>query len=251
MQKMTSDERKRQKFDLNIILVCFLLLFLFKKKIMPSSIATSEKKRKSANSKKASKSFDYCEQELEGSFNDAIEDSDKESDDDDDKVGSIQYIANEATEQVKEELNQAIESEEEDYGDDAFTTMNAIMEYNRILVQRLERLEVKQGLNKSNVQGTVKDTLDEVSAKYNKKEESSGTHHSFELPVSDMMKGYGCFSTEPVSDDKDDTKKSESGDDTVKENDDDDDIVREKDDIVVKVEATKTGITFSIHIPRN
>ncbi|GAA5817730.1 hypothetical protein MFLAVUS_011281 [Mucor flavus] len=217
---------------------------------MPSSIPTSEKKRKSANNKKASKSFDYCEQELEGSFNDAIEDSDKESDDDDGKVGSIQYIANQATEQVKEELDQAIDSEEEDYGDDAFTTMNAIMEYNRILVQRLERLEVKQGLNKSNVQDTVKDTLNDVSAKYNKKEESGGTHRSFEIPISsDMMKGYGCFSTEPVLDDKDDTKKSEFGDDTVKENDDD--IVREKDDIVVKVEATKTGITFSIHIPRN
>ncbi|KAG2230353.1 hypothetical protein BDF21DRAFT_428280 [Thamnidium elegans] len=217
---------------------------------MPSSIATSEKKRKFANNTKASKSFDDNKQELEGSFNDAIEDSDKESDDDD-KVESIQEIANEATEQVKEELDQAIDSddEEEDYGDDAFTTMNAIMEYNRIMVQRLERLDVKQGLNKSNVRDTAKDTLDDVSAKYNKKEESSGTHHSFELPVSDMMKGYGCFSTEPVSDDKDDTKKSEDGDDTVKE--DDDDIVREKDDIVVKVEATKTGITFSIHIPRN
>ncbi|KAI9245486.1 hypothetical protein EDC94DRAFT_628356, partial [Helicostylum pulchrum] len=216
---------------------------------MPSSIATSEKKRKSANNKEASKSFDDSKQELEGSFNDAIEDSDKESDGDDDKVGNIQDIANEATEQVKEELDQDIDSdEEEDYGGDAFTTINAIMEYNRILVQRLEILEVKQGLNKSNVQDTVKDTLDDVSAKYNKKEESSGTHHSFELPVSDMMKGYGCFSTEPVSDDKDDTKKSEDGDDTVKESDDD--IVREKDDIVVKVEATKTGITFSIHIPR-
>ncbi|GAA5805563.1 hypothetical protein HPULCUR_011082 [Helicostylum pulchrum] len=217
---------------------------------MPSSIATSEKKRKSANNKEASKSFDDSKQKLEGSFNDAIEDSDKESDGDDDKVGNIQDIANEATEQVKEELDQDIDSdEEEDYGGDAFTTINAIMEYNRILVQRLEILEVKQGLNKSNVQDTVKDTLDDVSAKYNKKEESSGTHHSFELPVSDMMKGYGCFSTEPVSDDKDDTKKSEDGDDTVKESDDD--IVREKDDIVVKVEATKTGITFSIHIPRN
>ena len=102
--------------------------------------------------------------------------------------------------------------------------------------------------------------MNEVSAKYNKKEQSGGTNHSFELPIGDMMKSYGNFSTTPLSDDEDTTEEKEH---TKKATDDEGTTVGgdeggkirigdgEKDDIVVKVEATKTGITFSIHIPRN
>lgn len=230
---------------------------------MPSSITTSEKKRKSALQKKSTKSFEPSNNKHKAAKSSIpIQDSDEYTDDDDEeeeeeevmtKKGNIQDIANKATKEMQGKLKQAVDSdsEEETVDGDAMTTMNAIIEYNKMLVQRLEKLEADTGrLKKSDVQGTVKDTMNDVSAKYNKKEESTGTQHSFELPIGrDMMQGYGCFSTEPISDDKDDSKKSDDGEATIK--DGGDTIVREKDDIVVKVEATKTGITFSIHIPRS
>lgn len=184
------------------------------------------------------------------------DDSDDDSDDSEEENRNIQDIADDATEQLHNAIEQIV-SDDDDKDkigdDDALTTMNAILEYNRMLVQNLEALEAKTGgLKKGDIQNTVHDTMNEVSAKYNKKEESSGTHHSFELPVGDMLKGYGSFSTSEAYD-KDDKKKNEDEESTVK--DDDDGKIRigdgEKDDIVVKVEATKSGITFSIHIPRN
>lgn len=151
--------------------------------------------------------------------------------------------------------------DEEEQGDaDALTTMNAILEYNRMLVRKFQEFEKRtRGFNKQDVQGAVNGTLNEVSAKYNKKDDSKGVHQSFELPIGDMMKGYGSLSSTPLPDDagkeeaEEPRKKHEDEESTVKG--DDTGKIRigdgEKDDIVIKVEATKTGITFSIHIPRN
>lgn len=169
---------------------------------------------------------------------------------------------NEGIDNVKEQVQNTIDDDsdtEGEYDGDALTTMNAIMEYNRMLVQRLHELEDKTegGLNKEAIQNTVQNTMSEVSAKYNKEQSGKGTQHSFELPIGDMMKGYGSLFTEPLPDtnqEKDNTKKAEDEENTTVNGSDDGKLHignGEKDDIVVKVEATKTGITFSIHIPRN
>lgn len=198
---------------------------------------------------------------------DAHSDSEDGSEEDE---RDIKEIANDATEQLQGNIEQIVAGDDSDDNQqsdaDALTTMNAIMEYNKTLIQKLEALEARSGgLKKGDIQNSVHDTMHEVYTKYNKKEESTGTHqsHVFELPVGDMMKGYGAFSTSITGDKKDkeennrksvknDKKDSDDETSTVK---DDDDKIRigdgEKDDIVVKVEATKGGITFSIHIPRN
>jgi hypothetical protein len=146
------------------------------------------------------------------------------------------------------------EGSDEDTGDtDALTTMNAIMEYNRKLMQRLNQLESQvqeQGnhVSQEALQHTVQGTYNEIKDKYDSG--ASGTHHSFELPIGDMMKGYGNLNTTPLPEQKKDEETS-----TTKDKGDEGNKISigngEKDDIVVKVEATKTGITFSIHIPRN
>ncbi|CAO3611663.1 unnamed protein product [Mucor hiemalis] len=276
---------------------------------MPSTIPTSEKKRKSSKSssksKRSSKHSDD-QQDLLGEPVKAtksrksksskklkeelpVDDTQEETVSTDDTTDKIEEVAdegenkaeevadevtngvqdlaenleqtNEDIDDVKEQVQDTIEDDSETEGEfdsDALTTMNAIMEYNRMLVQRLHELEDKTGgLNKEAVQDTVKNTMDEVSAKYNKEQSGKGTHHSFELPIGDMMKGYGSLSAEPLADaseEKDSAKKADDEENTTVDGGDDGKIHignGEKDDIVVKVEATKTGITFSIHIPRN
>ncbi|KAK4514375.1 uncharacterized protein ATC70_001968 [Mucor velutinosus] len=153
---------------------------------------------------------------------------------------------------------------------DAMTLMNAISEYNRMLMQRLSSLESEakeQGeeVSKQSVKDTVQGTYNDIKTKYDKKSDSKGTHHSFELPIGDMMKGYGNFDTTPLEDDDQDNQDSEEHQKQEKKDKDEESTVHDgeensgklsigngdKDDIVVKVEATKTGITFCIHIPRN
>lgn len=173
---------------------------------------------------------------------DNVSDDNTDDDTDDESTGK----------NLHENIKKMMSSDDED--SDALTTMNAIMEYNRMLVKRLEALESKTGgLKKGDIQNTVHDTMNEVAAKYHKEEEPSRTHHSFELPVGNTMKGIGSFSTSMANDKEDKTKHNDE-ESTVKD-DDDEGKIRigngEKDDIVVKVEATKSGITFSIHIPRN
>jgi hypothetical protein len=171
--------------------------------------------------------------------------------------GESEELIEEARNKVAQIVGNDSDDEEGEGDADALTTMNAIMEYNRMLVQRFQELEEKTGgFSKNDVQGTVKDTMDDLQAKYNKKEEPKGTRHSFELPIGDMMKGYANYSSTPLpeaEEKQEPTKKQEDEESTVKG--DDDGKIRigdgEKDDIVVKVDATKTGITFSIHIPRN
>ena len=171
----------------------------------------------------------------------------------------------EAKEQAQEkvnELEQAMDSDDEFYSsdNDALTTMNAIMEYNRQLIQRLNELEANaeskgQEVSKQSVQETVQDTYNDIKAKYEKKQDENGVNHSFELPIGDMMKGYGNFQTEaiPEEDAVDNSEKDEEA--TVHSGADEANKFSigsgGKDDIVVKVEATKNGIMFAIHIPRN
>ncbi|KAG2208228.1 hypothetical protein INT47_006083 [Mucor saturninus] len=198
------------------------------------------------------------------SDNDSGADSDAHSDSEDsseEDERDIKDIANDATEQLQGNIEKIVTGDDSDDNAqsdaDALTTMNAIMEYNKTLIQKLEALEARSGgLKKGDIQNSVHDTMHEVYTKYNKKEESTGTHqsHVFELPVGDMMKGYGAFSTS-ITDDKKDKDEKKHTDDEASTVKDDDDNIRigdgVKDDIVVKVEATKGGITFSIHIPRN
>ncbi|KAI9483051.1 MAG: hypothetical protein EXX96DRAFT_128613 [Benjaminiella poitrasii] len=140
--------------------------------------------------------------------------------------------------------------------DDALTTMNAIMEYNRRLMDRLNNLEQHNELDKDDVQNTVQDTYNEVKSEFGQNENSKSIHESFELPIGDMMKGYGSYSSEPLPEKEAHPKKRDKDEESTLHDDDDGaSKIRigngDKDDIVVKVEATKTGITFCIHIPRN
>ncbi|KAI8387353.1 hypothetical protein BD560DRAFT_382189 [Blakeslea trispora] len=181
-----------------------------------------------------------------------------------DKNSSGQVI-DEAKEQAQEkvnELEQSIDTDDEFYSsdNDALSTMNAIMEYNRQLIQRLNELESKaeskgQEVSKQSVQDTVQDTYNDVKAKYEKKQDDNGVNHSFELPIGDMMKGYGNFQTEALPDDDAAESNEKDEESTVHSGADEGNKISigsgGKDDIVVKVEATKTGIMFAIHIPRN
>ncbi|KAI8637189.1 hypothetical protein BD408DRAFT_424936 [Parasitella parasitica] len=147
---------------------------------------------------------------------------------------------------------------------DAMTLMNAISEYNRMLMKRLSMLEdeaKEQGeqVSKQTIRDTVQDTYNDVKTKYDRKDDDKGTHHSFELPLGDMLHSYGNFDSTPLEDDEQGQEEKPStgckNEDSTAHNGDDAGKISigsgDKDDIVVKVEATKTGITFSIHIPRN
>lgn len=236
---------------------------------MPSSNSTSDKKR---NSNKSSPTLDN-QPDLDSvksakNPKEPISDANSEGHSEKESEENNRDIVDTAAKQLHDNIGQMLGGDDNDSDEDrqsdtdALTTMNAIMEYNKRLVQKLEALEAKSGgLQKGDIQNSVQDTMHEVYSKYNKKEQSTGTHqsHSFELPVGDMMKGYGAFSTSIIKDK--DKKNNDDETSTVKDDDeastvkDDDDKIRigdgEKDDIVVKVEATKSGITFSIHIPRN
>lgn len=156
---------------------------------------------------------------------------------------------------------------------DALTTMNAIMEYNKKLMQKLiqlENMQKKHGkITKEHVQETVKDTYDEVKSKY---DQTLPKNASFELPIGDILQSYGNFTTEELPDNEEEEDDDDVEHEELEEEDeahhDEDTTVHDgeepktssgsislgngdKDDIVVKVEATKTGITFCIHIPRN
>ncbi|KAI8886351.1 hypothetical protein K501DRAFT_283834 [Backusella circina FSU 941] len=167
----------------------------------------------------------------------------------------------------------------------ALTTMDAIMAYNRQLVARLHELEHKIEKQGEDLNDTVKDAVgdlkealphhdnvDQSKSKpkeetgdftqampsYNKSTDTKGTNHSFEFPIGDALMGSGNFSTTPLEDEhkEEEPKKRNEDEETVKgEDDTSGGGIRisdgDKDDIVIKVEATKKGITFCIHIPRN
>jgi hypothetical protein len=180
------------------------------------------------------------------------------------------------------------ENEFDGYSDtDALTTMNAIMAYNRQLVSRLQELEQRIEEQGEELSDSVKDAVSDLKEalpdhitvnqpnlkakedagdftqhmpSYNKSTDTKGTNHSFEFPIGDALLGSGNFNTTPLKDnqDKEEPKKKNEDEETV--NGDEKDTSNgggirisdgDKDDIVIKVEATKKGITFSIHIPRN
>lgn len=192
--------------------------------------------------------------------------------------------AKDAVDHVRNELGNKLDSiapeDSDDDSDgvtdcDALTTMNAIMEYNKKLMAKLLELENKAKKNgkitKENVQETVKDTYDEVKSKY---DTTLPKNASFELPIGDLLQSYGNFTTEEYSDGDEEHEgvhvEDVENEDNEEAHHDEDTTVHEgeetnngtssgsislgngdRDDIVVKVEATKTGITFQIHIPRN
>ncbi|KAG1450628.1 hypothetical protein G6F56_008298 [Rhizopus delemar] len=141
---------------------------------------------------------------------------------------------NESVENVTKE--QTTESDTESIQDaEAFRT---IMEYNRKLLQRIQELE------KNN-----KD-LKEKSVTPKKDEEKKGTNQTFEFPIGEMLESYGSLNTsEPPEEEEEATaennreEETESGKIRISDGD--------KDDIVVKVDATRKGITLTLHIPRN
>ncbi|CAO3700509.1 unnamed protein product [Rhizopus stolonifer] len=130
---------------------------------------------------------------------------------------------------------QTIESDTESIQDaEAFRT---IMEYNRKLLQKIQELE------KNN-----KD-LKEKSVTPKKDEEKKGTNQTFEFPIGEMLESYGSLNTsEPP-------EEEEKGAENNKEEETESGKIRisdgDKDDIVVKVDATRKGITLTLHIPRN
>ncbi|CEP19824.1 hypothetical protein [Parasitella parasitica] len=237
---------------------------------MPSTLEKKNKKSSSSN-KKSKKALpqDLNESVVPTSkskmrkvpVNDATEVADAGSSQED-LSDSVKNLAQEA----QADLN---EDSDDDAGPfagntDAMTLMNAITEYNRMLMKRLSTLEdeaKEQGeqVNKQNVRDTVQNTYNDVKNKYDKKVDNKGTHHSFELPLGDMLHSFGKFDSSPLEDDEQDQEEkpstySKDEESTVHNGDDAGKISignGDKDDIVVKVEATKTGITFCIHIPRN
>ncbi|KAL9543466.1 hypothetical protein PS6_009271 [Mucor atramentarius] len=241
---------------------------------MPS--ITEKKSKKSGEpvvptkSKKSKKTkTPVIDQEPEEQLNDVTDEITEETNNAAEDVSDgVKDIAQEAQAELEDDSD---EDEGPFAGNtDAMTLMNAISEYNRMLMQRLSSLEneaKEQGeeVSKQSVKDTVQGTYNDIKTKYDRKDDNKGTHHSFELPIGDMMKGYGNFDTTPLEDDDQDNQDSKEHQEQEKKDKDEESTVHDgeensgklsigngdKDDIVVKVEATKTGITFSIHIPRS
>ncbi|KAI8080235.1 uncharacterized protein B0P05DRAFT_540494 [Gilbertella persicaria] len=226
-----------------------------KNKALPTS--TLEEDGVTDQAKNVTEITDQTENEAGDVVQDAMEKAQDQGE------GVSEEIKNQAQETI-DEAQETMDSEDElNLGDnDALSTMNAIMEYNRQLMQRLNELESQaqsqgQEVSKQTVQDTVQDTYNDIKTKYEKTQEGDGTNHSFELPLGDMMKGYGNLNTEPLPDIHDSLSKKSDKDEesTVHGGNNEGNKISigngGKDDIVVKVEATKTGITFSIHIPRD
>ncbi|KAI9281545.1 hypothetical protein BY458DRAFT_544294 [Sporodiniella umbellata] len=123
--------------------------------------------------------------------------------------------------------------------------MNTIMEYNRQLLQRIQELEKS---NKALLENTKS-----VNKKSKPKAEK-GTSQTFEFPIGEMLENFGTLDTsDPVNDDPVDDPPN--GDIQEEEGEVEGGNIRisdgDRDDIIVKVDATRKGITLTLHIPRN
>lgn len=170
--------------------------------------------------------------------------------------------AKDVTDETKDRVKESTESDSENLQDaDALTTMNAIMEYNRKLMQRIAELEGQNDSDKDPkeaVKDTVQDVTEEAKGEQEKASKKDGSTHTFEFPLGDMMKSYGSLGTSELPEEtpeKEEEKRNEDENSSVNNDDSEGNHLRigdgDKDDIVVKVDATRKGITLTIHIPRN
>ncbi|KAG1049964.1 hypothetical protein G6F43_007739 [Rhizopus delemar] len=169
--------------------------------------------------------------------------------------------AKDVIDETKDRVKESTESDSESLQDaDALTTMNAIMEYNRKLMQRIAELEGQNDSDKDPkeaVKDTVQDITEEVKDKQEKASKKGGSTHTFEFPLGDMMKSYGSLATSELPEETPEKEEKKNEDDNSSVNNDDSESNNlrigdgDKDDIVVKVDATRKGITLTIHIPRN
>ncbi|ORE01951.1 hypothetical protein BCV72DRAFT_216282 [Rhizopus microsporus var. microsporus] len=166
----------------------------------------------------------------------------------------VEHVADKAQDKVKDQIESDMEGSQDA---DALSVMNAILEHNRKLMQKLNELENQKDSIKDIekiVEDTAQDTMKEVEDKKKEAEDKGGANYSFELPIGDVMKSYGSLSTSELPD-KEPKKEDEDETATMNENTSEPHKTcadeTEKDDIVVKVDATRDGITLTIHIPRN
>ncbi|CAO3679043.1 hypothetical protein G6F70_005491 [Rhizopus microsporus] len=165
----------------------------------------------------------------------------------------VEHVADKAQDKVKDQIESDMEGSHHDT--DALSTMNAILEYNRKLMQKLNELEDQKDSIKDpekTAEDTAKDTVKEVKNEKKETEDKGRSNYSFELPIGDVMKSYGSLSTSELPN----REAKEDGNETatVNKNTSEPHKARadeaEKDDVVVKVDATRDGITLTIHIPR-
>lgn len=166
----------------------------------------------------------------------------------------IEHVADKAQDKVKDQVESDMEGS---HDSDALNTMNAILEYNRKLMQKLNELEDQKDSIKDpekTAEDTAQDTMKEVKDEKKEAEDKGRSNYSFELPIGDIMKSYGSMSTSELPNRE---PKKEYENETVTANKNTSEPHKactgeaEKDDIVVKVDATRDGITLTIHIPRN
>ncbi|CEJ00927.1 hypothetical protein RMCBS344292_14967 [Rhizopus microsporus] len=169
-------------------------------------------------------------------------------------TGVVEHVADKAQAKIKDQIESDMEGS---HDTDALSTMNAILEYNRKLMQKLNELEDQKDSIKDpekTAEDTAQDTVKEVKDEKKEVEDKGRPNYSFELPIGDVMKSYGSLSTSELPN-KESKKEDENETATVNKNFSEPHKARaneaEKDDIVVKVDATRDGITLTIHIPRN